>query len=122
MHREEVISRLRRKLLEFTSKEKSACQAAADHGILCGGFASYTDRELRAAYRGIVKKNPSISRAALESEANRLQLDRQQQLGTLIACDSQQIVYETCRGWMEFDNAELERFYFELFGEEIAVL
>ncbi len=118
--REEAISRLRRKLLELTGNQKSACQVATERGILCRGFARYTDEELREAYRDLVKRNPSISREALERAANGWQLERQMDVGTLVSCDTQ-MFYETCRGWMDFSNAQLAQFSFELLGEEVVV-
>jgi hypothetical protein len=119
--REDAISRLRRKLLELTDNEKSACQVAAELGILCCGFTRYSDQELREAYRHLVQRNPSISRPALERAANEWQLDRQAEVGTLLSCDTEQMFYETCRGWTDFNNAQLARFCFELVGEEVVV-
>ncbi len=119
--REKAISRLRRKLLEFTSNDKSACQVAAERGILCHGFARYSDAELRDAYYRLVKRNPSISREELERAANEWQLDRQVDVGTLVSCDTQQMFYESCRGWMDFSNAQLARFCQELLAEEVTV-
>lgn len=119
--RENAISRLRRKLLELTSNEKSVCQVAKERGILCGGFARYSDQELRDAYRDLVRRNPSISRTELERAANEWQLERQAEVGTLLSCDTQQMFYETCRGWTDFNNAQLTRFCFELLGEEVVV-
>jgi len=119
--RETAISRLRRKLMELTGEGKSACQVATERGILCGGFARYGDQELREAYRDLVRRNPSISRPALERAANEWQLERQADVGTLVSCDTQQMFYETCRGWMDFNNAQLARFCFELLGQEVVV-
>jgi hypothetical protein len=121
INREEAIGRLRRKLIELTANEKSACQVAAERGIFCGGFRRYTDHELREAYRHIVLRNPSISRPELEKAANQWQLERQADVGTLLACDTQHMFYETCRGWNDFNNAQLARFCFELVGEEVVV-
>ncbi len=119
--RESAINRLRRKLLELTGGQKSACQVATERGILCHGFARYSDEELREAYRDLVKRNPSISREELERAANGWQLDRQLDVGTLVSCDTQQMFYETCRGWMDFSNEQLAQFCLELLGEEVVV-
>jgi hypothetical protein len=119
--REDAISRLRRKLLKLTAEGKSACQVATERGILCGGFARYSDQELREAYPDLVRGDPSISRLALERAANEWQLERQLDAGTLVSCDTQQMFYETCRGWMDFTNVQLARFCFELLGEEVVV-
>jgi hypothetical protein len=121
INREDAISRLRRRLLELTDNEKSACQVASERGIFCGGFRRYSDQELREAYRPIVLRNPSISRPELERAANAWQLERQADVGTLLACDTQHMFYETCRGWTDFNNAQLARFCFELVGQEVVV-
>ena len=120
--RERAITQLRRKLLELTDGEKSACQVAMERGILCGGFARYSDQELREAYHDIVCRDPLISRPELERAANEWQIDRQSDVGTLLSCDTQQLFYETCRGWMDFSNAQLAQFCFELLGEEVIVV
>jgi len=119
--REAAIGRLRRKLLELTESGKSGCQVAAERGILCHGFARYSDAELREAYHDLVERNPSISREELERAANRWQLDRQLDVGTLVSCDTQQMFYETCRGWMDFSNGQLAQFCLELLGEQVVV-
>jgi hypothetical protein len=121
INREDAISRLRRKLLELTNDQKSACQVATERPILCRGFARYSEEELREAYRPLVQREPSISRQALEGAANAWQLQRQREVGTLTSCDTQQMFYETCRGWMDFSNAQLSRFCLELLGEEVVV-
>jgi hypothetical protein len=121
IRREAAISRLRRRLLELTGNEKSVCQVAAEWGILCGGFARYSDQELREAYRDLVRRNPSISRPALERAANEWQLERQADVGTLVSCDTQQMFYETCRGWDDFTNAQLTQFCSQLLGDEVMV-
>lgn len=121
INREVAISRLRLKLLELTDDRKSACQVATERGILCHGFARYSDAELREAYRPLVLRNPSISREELERAANAWQLERQRDVGTLTSCDTQQMFYESCRGWMDFSNAQLARFCLELLGEEVVV-
>ena len=121
INREDAIGRLRRKLLELTNNQKSACQVATELGILCHGFGRYSDQELRDAYRPLVQRNPSISREKLEHAANEWQLTRQSEAGTLTSCDTQQMFYETCRGWMDFSNAQLARFCLELLGEEVVV-
>jgi hypothetical protein len=116
-----AISRLRRKLLELTSDEKSLCQVATERGILCGGLARYSDQGLREAYPQLVRHNPGISRPELERAANEWQLARQAEVGTLLSCDTQQMFYETCRGWDDFSNAQLMEFCATLLGEEVNV-
>ena len=119
--RETAISRLRWKLLELTSDEKSLCEVAAERGILCGGLAHYSDQELLEAYPQFVRRNPGISRPELVRAANEWQLARQAEVGTLLSCDTQQMFYETCRGWDDFTNAQLMEFCARLLGEEVNV-
>jgi hypothetical protein len=119
--RETAISRLRRQLLHLAGTEKSVCQVATERGILCRGFARYSDEELREAYRDLVRHNPSISRPELERAANEWQLERQAHVGTLLSCDTQQMFHETCGGWDDFSNAQLTQFCSELLGDEVVV-
>ena len=115
--REESISRLRRKLLELTDGRTSACAVAAQRGILCRGFARYNEQQLRRVYPHLAAPD----REALEQAANEWQLQRQVDAGTVVACDTQQMHYETCRGWADYSNAELTRFCRELLGQEVVV-
>lgn len=119
--RENAISRLRRKLREMTGNNTSACQVAAERGILCRGFARYNDRELHEAYAKLIPGSGSMSREDLQRAADIWQLERQTDVGTVVSCDTQQMFYETCRGWMDFSNAQLARFCLELLGEEVIV-
>jgi hypothetical protein len=119
--REDAISRLRRKLRELTGNNASVCQVAAERGILCHGFARYTDRELRETYARIIPRNRLMSREEIERAADIWQLERQTDVGTLVSCDTQQMFYDTCRGWADFSNAQLAQFCLELLGETIVV-
>lgn len=119
--REDAISRLRRKLRDLTGNNASACQVAAERGILCRGFAHYSDRELREAYAKLIPQSRSMTREELEHAADVWQLERQTDVGAMVACDTQQMFYETCRGWMDFSNDQLARFCLELLGEEVVV-
>jgi hypothetical protein len=38
-----------------------------------------------------------------------------------LACDVQQMEHDMCRGWDDFSNDELSRFYAELTGKTIVV-
>lgn len=121
MTRAEAIEGLRTELVKLTDGDMSACKLAADRGIFCRGFAQYEDDELKKLYSWIVRRRPKMTRAELESIADRWQMARQEVDELPLACDVQTRVHDTCRGWDDFSNADLSRFYQELTGKEIAV-
>lgn len=121
LNRNEIISRLRRELMQGTDEENSVCKIAAERGVFCKGFNRYTDEELRKRYDWIVAKNPVMTREDLERIANDWQLAQQEVHELPMACDVQQKVYDTCRGWNDFTNEQLAKFYFQLTGDEIAI-
>ena len=121
LNRNEIISRLRRELMQGTDEENSVCKIAAERGVFCKGFNRYTDEELRKRYDWIVAKNPFMTREDLERIANDWQLAQQEVHELPMACDVQQKVYDTCRGWNDFTNEQLAKFYFQLTGDEIAI-
>ena len=47
------------------------CRVAADRGIMCRGFAHFSDAELRDNDAWLLRKNPSMSREELEDLANK---------------------------------------------------
>ena len=116
-----MVDLLRQELLRRAGGEVSACKVAAEQGIFCHGFARYTDAELRRRYEWIVRRRPKMDRAELEEIADRWQLARQDVEGIPIACDVQQKVHDTCRGWDDFSNDDLARFYFEMTGKDVNV-
>ncbi|HVS31598.1 MAG TPA: hypothetical protein VMS98_09100 [Thermoanaerobaculia bacterium] len=120
--RADMIGRLRSELSQCTDIENSICKVAAERGIFCNGFKRYTEEELRDRYWWIVRKNPSMSREELETVANDWQLAQQEVFEEPFACDVQQRVRDTCRGWGDFSNEKLARFYFQLTGKEIKVV
>lgn len=120
--RAEVITRLRGELVKLTDGEMSACKLAADRGIFCHGFARFTDEDLKKQYNWILRRRPGMTRAELESIADRWQMARQEVDELPLACDVQQKVHDTCRGWDDFTNDQLAKFYRELTGREIAVV
>ena len=120
--RQDAIARLRRELLRFTDEENSVCKIAAERGIFCKGFHRYTDEELRKRYDWIADRRPGIGREELESIANDWQLAQQEVFELPMACDVQQRVHDTCRGWNDFTNEQLARFYQQLTGEEISII
>jgi hypothetical protein len=121
LSRAEVINLLRQELVKRADGEKSVCRVAADEGIFCRGFARYTDLELRRRYEWIARRNPKMTREELEEIADRWQMARQEVEDSPLACDVQQKVHDTCRGWDDFNNEELSRFYYEMTGKEIVV-
>lgn len=116
-----LIDLLRQELLKRAGDDVSACKVAAEQGIFCHGFARYTEAELRRRYEWIVRRRPEMTREEVEEIADRWQLARQDVEGIPIACDLQQKVHDTCRGWDDFSNEELSRFYFEMTGRDIVV-
>jgi hypothetical protein len=120
--REDVITRLRSQLMKFTDSENSVCKVAAEQGIFCNGFRRYTDDQLRDRYWWIVRKNPDITRAELETVANDWQLAQQEVFERPMACDVQQRVKDTCRGWNDFTNEQIGRFYFQMTGKEVRIV
>lgn len=120
--RTELVNHLRRELGRFTDCETSVCKAAGERGVFCNGFRRYTDAELEQRYDWIVSKRPGMTRAELEEVANDWQLAQQEVHEMPIACDVQQKVHDTCRGWNDFSNEQLARFYFQMTGKEIDVV
>jgi len=121
LSRAELINLLRQELVRRADGEMSACKVAADEGIFCRGFARYTDLELRRRYDWIMRRYPKMTRKELEEIADRWQMARQEVEESPIACDVQQKVHDTCRGWDDFSSEELSRFYYEMTGKEIVV-
>jgi hypothetical protein len=119
--RMELVARLRRELLKYTDVETSICKVAAERGIFCNGFTRYTDRQLRERYDWLIRKRPDLTREQLEQLANDWQLAQQEVYDLPIACDVQHVVHDTCRGWNDFTNEQLARFYYQLTGTEVTV-
>jgi hypothetical protein len=63
-----------------------------------------------------------MTRDDLETIADRWQMARQEVDELPIACDVQQKVHDTCRGWDDFSNEDLSLFYREHTGAENAVV
>lgn len=119
--RRDAIRNLRRELMKSTDIENSVCKVAAERGIFCTGFQRYSDADLRSRYDWIVARNPLLSREDLERIANDWQLAQQEVHDLPIACDVQQRVHDTCRGWDDFTNDQLAKFYYQLTGQEVVV-
>lgn len=119
--RDEVIGRLRSEFRKYTDVENSICKVAAERGIFCNGFRRYTDEQLRERYGWIVSKRPELTRDELEQIANDWQLAQQEVYELPVACDVQRRVHDTCRGWNDFTNEQLAKFYYQVTGKEIQV-
>ncbi len=117
-----LIDLLREELLKLTSDEgSSVCKAVAERGVFCKGFLRFTDAELRQRYQWIDRKLKRPSRKRLEEVADQWQIARQEVTQLPLACDVQQIEHDACRGWDDFTDAELSRFYRELSGRAVSV-
>src|SRR5579864_5315315 len=110
--RAEAVNLLRAELLKRLDSDTSICRLAAEKGFFCGGFTRYGDGELKRRYWWIARRRPNITRPELEEIANRWQLARQDVDHLPIACDVQQQEHDTCRGWDDFSNEDLARYYF----------
>ncbi|HUP59984.1 MAG TPA: hypothetical protein VNA69_06155 [Thermoanaerobaculia bacterium] len=122
MTRDEAINRLRDELVRMTDDEHCMCSVAAAKRIFCNGFAQFSDDELRRRYWWIVRRRPSITREQLEQIANDWQLAQQEVKDMPIACDVQRRLHDTCRGWNDFSNEQLAKFYEQFVGEPVEVV
>jgi hypothetical protein len=122
VNRADAIAAIRAKLLELTDADHSMCQVAAERGILCRGFARFSDVELRDHYAWLLRRNPSMPREELEDLANRWQLAREIVDKVPISCDAQAQEHDICHGWDDFDNATLSRYYRQMTGHEAKVV
>ena len=119
--RTEAIGRLRQHLKSLTDDEHSMCQVAARKGIFCRGFSRWSDAELRKRFAGLVAKRPGLNRWQLEELANRWELARQVVDKVALACDAQTLEHDTCKGWDDFSNEELDRFCADLLALDVVV-
>jgi hypothetical protein len=121
--RTEAIDALRAALLEVAGDEHSICKVARDKNLFCRGFAQWKLHELKAQYPQITRSRPRLTRAAMEDLADRWQMARQFVTGEHLACDVQlhEGAHQTCRGWDEFDDAQLEQFHKDLCGEKLRI-
>lgn len=119
--RNQMIDLLRGKLLELVDENTPVCQVAADRGIFCRGFLRFREGELRRKFGWIDRKLGHPDRHELEQAVAGWQLARQEVTGLPLACDVQQTEHAGCRGWSDFSNEELSRFYYELSGRRLTV-
>ena len=117
----DLVNLIRTELLKHTDSETSVCKFATERGLLCRGFARYGDGELRRKFDWITRRRPDMTREELEEIANRWQLARQDVSALPVACDVQQVEHDMCRGWDDFSNQDLSRFYTELTAKQIVV-
>jgi hypothetical protein len=122
IERTAAIDLVRSELLKHTDSETSACKFASQRGVLCRGFVRFDDAELQKKFSWITRRRPDMNREELEEMANRWQLARQDVKSLPLACDVQQMEHDMCRGWDDFSNDELSRFYGELTGKTIVVV
>jgi hypothetical protein len=121
MTRAEAIRRLREALVAMTDDEHSMCEVAARRGTYCRGFRRLTDEEFRERYGWIVRRNPKAKREELEQIANQWQLARQIVDRVPLSCDAQLKEHDTCDGWNEFTNEEIETFCREILHKNAKV-
>jgi len=114
MSRADAISRLREALVAMTDDEHSMCQVATEKDILCKGFRRFSDKDFRERYDWLVSRNPKASRKEIEEVANKWQLARQIVDRVALSCDAQLREHDTCNGWNEFTNQDLEGFCREI--------
>lgn len=122
--RDEAIGDIREALLGLVDEKNSVCKVAGELGLFCGGFAQWSDDELKERFPWIVRQHPDISRGELEVLANRWCLTRQSQEHGRVPCDllARAPERKPCAGWQEWYEAEIARFHHELFGENVRVV
>jgi len=120
--RAQCIEEVREALLRLVDEDHSICEVAAKRGIFCKGFAQWSLDELKRRYDWIAAARPNVTREKLERLANVWQLARQQVYGTCLACDTQSLEHDTCRGFDEFSDAQLATFHGALCGEPVDVV
>jgi hypothetical protein len=119
--RPEAIAHLREKLRTLTDADHCVCAVATRLGFPCHGFAQFSDEELRKRFDWIARARPHASRQELEEAINLFLLARQEVGGAALACDVETREQDLCGGWNSFDNAQLEKFYGEVFGRAIRI-
>ena len=122
IERQRAIRDLRETLIELTDDTTSICEMAGRLGVFCRGHRRLSDAELAHEYDWIVERQQPRDRAHLEDLANRWQLARQSATDAELACDVQSEERDTCLGWDEFSNEELEQHYRALQKEGVKVI
>ncbi|HVS32312.1 MAG TPA: hypothetical protein VMS98_12775 [Thermoanaerobaculia bacterium] len=114
LSRTDLVEKVRCELLRLARTDTSICRVAADRGVFCRGFLRFTDDELRDRFSWIDRKLGQHTRRKLEEVVDRWQLARQEVNQVPLACDVQQVEGDGCRGWDDFSDEDLSRFYLEL--------
>jgi len=122
INRTQAIDILRSELLHRLDGNTSVCRYAAEHGVMCHGFARWDDRALRGHYDWIVRRHPRIGRKELEGIADRWQLAQLEVSELPTSCDVEARIHDMCRGWDDFTNEDLSRYVFEISGRKFVVL
>lgn len=121
LSRESVIGALRSELAGRANGEMSICKLAALSGVFCKGLSRFSDIDLKRRFSWIVKKNPGVTREALEETVDNWQLARQEVDQAAAACDVQQQEHDLCGGWDDFSDEQLSRFLLELTGRTVTI-
>jgi len=121
--RSQAIEELRDVLLRMVDQQNSLCRVAAWRNMFCHGFAQWNRWELERRFPS-AQRVPSLPRPQMEQMANVCQLAHQDPLAGRLPCDvaPEDSARAACRGWMEFDEAQLARFHRELCGEAVEVV
>lgn len=119
--RRHAVDLLRARLLTLTDDDHSMCEVASRLDLYCRGFSRWTFEELKQRYDWLVDRHPGIGPDALRAKANAWQLGRQELHQVPLSCDTQQHEHDTCLGWDEFTNRQLEDFLRELGGPDVTV-
>jgi hypothetical protein len=122
LSRSEAIQDIREMLLCLVDDDHSLCEVVSRAGIFCGGFSQWDFDELKHRFRWIAAEKPNIDRAEFERLANRWLLTHQWASYGRLPCDRFAQARASCAGWNDFYEADLARYYEQLFGERIQVV
>jgi hypothetical protein len=95
------------------------CRAAAEEGIFCRGFKRWPEREFYDRWKGHLGVSTHLNREQMEALADLWQQSEQLLRRDALICDAQTVWPGACAGWNEFTDADLERFCFEILGENV---
>ena len=122
MSRAEALARLRAKLHGLVDDGHCACAVASRLGLPCGGFAQFSDEELRHRFSWIARTLPrSTPRSGLENAIDAYLVGRQEVTGLPTTCDVETREHDVCAGWSAFDDTALAELYWKVFGQKIRI-